>query len=156
MLVDEKRFRVLVLCTGNICRSPVAEAMLAAKLCEVKGVLVTSAGVAAPIGVAPDPKALQSAVELGYEVSPQKRSRQVSTSDLEAASVILVMENDHKQYIRRRSPINANKTFLLGQWTCGQIGDPIGQSMGVFSEVAALMESATTSWVGKIKNIATA
>lgn len=132
-----------------------AEAMLAAKLKALTNVRLSSAGVAAPLGVAPDHQAVRSATALGYQLSPDKRSRQVQQSDLTSANLILVMEIGHKQYIRRRSPMDANKTFLFGEWTSGQIADPIGKSEEFFDEVTRIMEVAAESWVARVQGIAT-
>jgi protein-tyrosine phosphatase len=139
-----------VLCTGNICRSPIAEIMLAEKLRSDPRVIVRSGGIAAPMGVPPDPEARRAAAALGYIVQPDQRSRQVSAVDLNLATVILVMEPVHKQYVRRLSMANANKTFLLGQWTCGAIPDPIGRDAAFFDAVTKSMEEAAGVWAPKI------
>ena len=110
--------------------------------------------MAAPLGVPPDSQAVKSAILLGYELAPEKRSRQVQQGDLSSANLILVMETGHKQYVRRRSPMDANKTFLFGEWTSGQIADPIGKSDAFFDEVTKIMEVAAESWVARIQGIA--
>ena len=99
-----KEFTILVVCTGNICRSPVAEAMLVKKLGASPGLRISSAGLAAPIGIKPDPLAVKAANALGYEVSPDKRSQQVLLSQMQAADMIFVMDSGHKGLVSARMP----------------------------------------------------
>lgn len=145
-----KPFSILVLCTGNICRSPVAEAILARLLSERPEVEVHSAGLAAPLGVRPDPLAVQTAATLGYIVSADKRSCAVSLPLLKGADLILVMEKVHKQEVARRMAIATGKTFLLGHWQNREIADPIGRSAQFHADIADQLELACRSWTEQI------
>jgi len=143
-------FNLLVLCTGNICRSPVAEAIFQ-KMCVGYNVSIDSAGVGAPIGVSPDPLAAAKALELGYSIRPEKKSRQVSLLDIQKADLILVMENFQKREICNRSSAAAGKTFLLGHWTGGEIDDPIGKDAEFFTSNVQTLELACRAWVGQMQ-----
>lgn len=145
-----KPFSVLVLCTGNICRSPVAEAMLARLLAGRAEIQVQSAGLAAPLGVRPDPLAVQTAAALGYTLATDKRSIAVSAPMLKGVDLILVMEKKHKREVSRQMATATGKTFLLGHWQNLEIPDPIGCSAEFFAGVADQLELACRSWAEQI------
>jgi protein-tyrosine phosphatase len=90
--------RVLMVCTGNICRSPTAEGVLRRKLTDAglaDRVEVESAGtVDYHAGSPPDHRAQQSAVRRGYDLSRQ-RARQLRDSDFERFDLLLAMDTDH-------------------------------------------------------------
>ena len=90
--------RVLMVCTGNICRSPTAEGVLRHKLAEAgmaDRVEVESAGtVDYHAGSPPDHRAQQSALRRGYDLSRQ-RARQLRPSDFERYDLLLAMDSDH-------------------------------------------------------------
>ena len=90
--------RVLMVCTGNICRSPTAEGVLRRKLADAglaHRVEVESAGtVDYHAGSPPDLRAQQSALRRGYDLSKQ-RARQVRDSDFERFDLLLAMDPEH-------------------------------------------------------------
>ena len=90
--------RVLMVCTGNICRSPTAEGVLRHKLAEAGlqyRVEVASAGtVDYHAGSPPDHRAQQSALRRGYDLSRQ-RARQLRADDFERFDLVLAMDTDH-------------------------------------------------------------
>jgi protein-tyrosine phosphatase len=90
--------RVLMVCTGNICRSPTAEGVLRRKLAEagLNGrVEVQSAGtVDYHVGSPPDHRAQQSALRRGYDLSRQ-RARQLRIEDFERFDLVIGMDSDH-------------------------------------------------------------
>src|SRR6185503_20019851 len=93
-----RRIRVLMVCTGNICRSPTAEGVLRRKLADAglaDQVEVESAGtVDYHAGSPPDHRAQQSALRRGYDLSRQ-RARQLRASDFERFDLLLAMDTDH-------------------------------------------------------------
>ena len=90
--------RVLMVCTGNICRSPTAEGVLRRKLADAglhEQVEVASAGtVDYHVGSPPDHRAQQSALRRGYDLSRQ-RARHLRTEDFERFDLLLAMDTDH-------------------------------------------------------------
>ena len=93
-----RRVRVLMVCTGNICRSPTAEGVLRHKLAQAslaEHVEVESAGtVDYHAGSPPDHRAQQSALRRGYDLSRQ-RARQLRASDFERFDMLLAMDTEH-------------------------------------------------------------
>lgn len=99
--------RVLMVCMGNICRSPMAEGMLRKALEDAgldRRVEVDSAGTHAyHIGAAPDPRAQQAIRRRGIDISSQ-RGRHVADEDFERFDYILVMDGDNYDRLMARAP----------------------------------------------------
>lgn len=95
--------RVLFVCTGNICRSPMAETVLRAVL-ERRGLAglarVDSAGTAAEIGWAMDVRAIEALERRGY-VAHDHRARQVERSLVGAGDLVVALDRGHLAYLRR-------------------------------------------------------
>ena len=101
------KVRVLMVCMGNICRSPMAEGVLRKAVQEAgleRVVETDSAGTHAyHIGSSPDPRAQQATSRRGVDIS-QLRGRKVEDADFEAFDYILVMDQDNYSKLIRRAP----------------------------------------------------
>ena len=138
---------ILIVCVGNICRSPAAEALLAHKL-EGKGLTISSAGIGALVGNPMDKTAHEVLNDHGVEHTAH-RARQVDSEMLHRADLILVMEQSHIQHIRQIAPEVHGKTFLLGKWP--DIPDPYRQSKPAFEHVHSLLTQSVESWLPYLK-----
>jgi protein-tyrosine-phosphatase len=125
---------VLFVCSGNVSRSFLAEALLRHEvdLLGRKDVSVSSAGLHAFPGSPPDPKMVQYLDSLGI-TAPAHEARQVSQEDVERADLIVVMEREHAQEIVRHWPGTGAKVALLGTYLPGipmedDVVDPFGRS----------------------------
>lgn len=139
-------YRILVVCTGNVCRSPMAEGFIKT-LAEKAGldhVEVSSAGTHAPIGCSPSTFAVEAAIERGVDI----RGNQATYLDREhvlEADLILVMEKNHLDHIQTHWPEeSAGKVRLLRTWhpqspTEEDINDPIGASREFYRNIAGLL-----------------
>ncbi len=137
---------ILVVCTGNICRSPIAACLLSAKL----GRPVLSAGIAALIGHDIAPTARQVAEEHGLKCPPHS-ARKLSREMCGDVDLILVMENRQREYIGLLAPEVSGKTLLLGKWLDNrEIPDPYHKSKDVYRQVHRLLETASSSWAAKL------
>jgi protein-tyrosine phosphatase len=98
---------VLMVCMGNICRSPTAEGVLRHKLKQAglhRQVRVDSAGtIATHAGEAPDPRAQSHALKRGYELA-DIRARQVQPDDFERFDCIVAMDWDNLEYLKEACP----------------------------------------------------
>ncbi len=107
---DAVRLRVLMVCMGNICRSPSAEGVLRAKL-ERAGLLgrvhVDSAGTHGyHTGEPPDPRAIRHAAQRGYDIA-RLRARPVVPDDFSRFDWLLAMDASNLDWLRRRAPAGA-------------------------------------------------
>jgi protein-tyrosine phosphatase len=119
--------KVLVVCTGNSCRSPMAAAWLNRHFAGT-GWMAESAGMAAWGGGPATPEAVEAMREIGIDISAH-RSRRVSAGLATKAAVILAMTEGHRQEIVHRFPETEKKTFLVHGFGLGEardVADPIG------------------------------
>jgi len=128
---------VVFICTANVCRSPMAEAIFDA-LAEERGLgwRAASAGVAALEGEDIIPKARAALEELGI-YAESHRARQVSEAMLEEADLVLVMGPRHVRALRRSFGSLAERVYTLPQYATGTateegIPDPYGHTMTAF------------------------
>ena len=143
---------ILIMCTGNVCRSPMAEALMRHRLAE-QGVQaqVLSRGLAAPAGRAPHPFAINTAQHFGVPLPDDKRAAQVNPVDLRAALIVLVMDAGHRRQVQERYPSAGGKTFLLRHWLDGQdIADPLNEPEDVFRAQWPLIDEGCQSWISQL------
>ncbi|SEK50425.1 low molecular weight protein-tyrosine-phosphatase [Halomonas daqiaonensis] len=142
--------RILIVCTGNICRSPVAAAMLQ---CRLPGLTVQSAGLGALVGQPVDAQARRLAEADGLDVEAHE-ARQLETGMLAEADLVLVMTEGQRQALAGRWPEARGKTLLLGKWLSQEqatdIPDPYRKSQDVFEHVHRLLQAATRLWADRL------
>lgn len=138
---------ILVLCMGNICRSPMAESLLRRDLGE--SFHVESAGLGALVGQSADPLAVKVMDDLGLDLRPH-RARQVDDSHLRRAQLVLVMDTAQKSETERTWPWTRGKVWRIGQWDRFDIPDPYRRPEQSFLQTRQLLETACRSWVAHL------
>jgi len=144
---------LLIVCTGNVCRSPMVEAQFIhyMKMAGLAGTVI-SRGLAAPVGRPPHPYAREVAAARGVPIAPEKRAASVTSAEMAAATAIFVMEGSHRLEIQRKYPTASGKTFLVGQWESNEIPDPINMDISAFESAWSLGEAGVQSWIGKLES----
>jgi protein-tyrosine phosphatase len=134
---------ILVVCTGNICRSPLAAALLQEALPDVQ---VRSAGLV-DMGQRPaDPHAIRLASEHGLDLAGH-RSQQLNSQLCQESDLILVMESDQRLRIAHSFPQALGKTQILTAWTNRQdIADPYRQSYKAFAHCYQQLANNCLAW----------
>ena len=141
--------KVLVVCVGNICRSPMAEAMLQHELKDKTDVFVTSAGLGSLAGHSASKHAVALMEERGLDISGHK-ARQLTPDMISDSDLILVMEAGHRRAIDSVEPAARGKIYRLCEWRDKDIPDPYGMPRKSFEEALELIEQGVSDWVGKL------
>lgn len=138
--------RILLVCIGNICRSPTAEYLLRERLA-AGDFDVSSAGLAAVVGRPMDKMAAKVLLEHGIDGS-RHRGRQLNADLLRQSDLILVMEKSHAASIARTAPEVSGKVLMLGKWQSdNDIPDPYGQPRAAFDQAYQQIDKAVCSWL---------
>ena len=144
--------RVLVVCLGNICRSPTAEAVLRERL-RVAGlegrVEVDSAGTGGwHIGMPPDARSQRHAQRRGYDLS-KLRGRQISAADFNRFDLVLGMDDDNLAELAQMKPPDANAEVRL--FAQQAVPDPYHGPAAGFEHVLDLIERASDAWMPELE-----
>lgn len=151
---------ILMVCTGNICRSPTAEGVLRRRLSEAglgDRVLVDSAGTRDyHVGEPPDPRAVQHAARRGYDLSPL-RARRIELKDFDRFDFIYAMDEGHMAELSRKRSMwrRARVALLLDEVpdvTWRSVPDPYGGTPEDFELVLDLIESAANHLVATLRD----
>ena len=141
---------VLFVCTGNICRSPIAEGLFRRLLGNRRDIEVLSAGVHAVRGQPPSLYGVQVCEEEGADISGQ-RSQPLTPTLVDRATHIFAMTGGHVETIQTLFPQSADKTFLLrefeesGTTVWRDVPDPIGLGREVYEDCAHIIKNALPS-----------
>jgi protein-tyrosine phosphatase len=148
---------ILFVCLGNICRSPMAEGIFRLRL-EQGGLghafHLDSAGTGAwHVGQPPDPRAQTAAARLGADLSPL-RARQFQASDLQRFDLLLAMDRDNLQVMRRHQGAD-DRAHLMLPWlgfeSPQDVPDPYYGDAEDFEQVARLLDGAAARFVEQIR-----
>jgi len=146
---------VLFICTGNICRSPMAEGLLKSKVSgEVDDWRIESAGTWTING---EPAALNARIamqEMGIEIDDH-RSRIINPGIIDEFSLIITMERGHKEALRIEFPQVASRVYLLSEMVgkSFDIVDPIGGPLVDFQTTAREIDQLLSQGFNRIEEL---
>ncbi|HET7757332.1 MAG TPA: low molecular weight protein-tyrosine-phosphatase [Steroidobacteraceae bacterium] len=156
--------KILFVCLGNICRSPTAEGVLRALAAREAPELileVDSAGTAGyHIGEPPDLRTRQAAARRGYDLG-SLRARIVEPGDFERFDLILAMDRENLQVLRRRAPAHTHERLRLflefaPDAEPAEVPDPYYGGPNGFEEVLDLVEAASRGLLAHLRRVSRA
>lgn len=129
---------ILLLCTGNLCRSPMAEGLFRTYLPAHE---LFSAGLSAPTGAPADPLAIALMRQMDIDISAH-RARSLAVWMMQEADLVLTMDSEQKQDVLQRYPFAADKLERLGEMDDMDIPDPHRRGLGAFRHSLNLIRQA--------------
>jgi protein-tyrosine-phosphatase len=154
---DQKH--VLFVCTGNTCRSPMAEGLFRKAIAGREDFAVSSAGVAAAKGSAASPETLAILKKRDAPLEGFK-SRQISEPILGCATHVFAMTEGHLAMLEARFPEHSDKFFLVREFSGISdkrqgidVPDPIGMGPAAYEEVAKVLDAAIPAIIAYIDSV---
>ncbi|WP_417767107.1 low molecular weight protein-tyrosine-phosphatase [Stappia sp.] len=140
--------RILFVCLGNICRSPLAEGILRAQAGDRPDMEVDSAGTAAwHVGKAPDPRSIAIAARHGIDIS-SLRARQVCTEDFSRFDLILAMDAANLADLEALAPAGA--PARLRRFLDRDVPDPYYGGADGFADVHEMLERGCAALLAEL------
>lgn len=135
--------KILVVCIGNICRSPMVEYLLKQEFPTLE---VSSAGIHAMVGHSADEKAIHAMQHLTQIDISTHIARQLNSNMLKQADLVLVMTMSQQQHIEKTWAFSKGKVFRLGHWQNKDILDPYQQDQAFFDQTCSRVQNCLADW----------
>jgi protein-tyrosine-phosphatase len=153
--------KILVICSGNICRSPMVAAYLRHRLnrSDMAHVVVSSAGTLGIRDAPASDAAIAAMAEIDIDLG-EHRSRALSAADLRSSEWVLAMDHGHLETLAARYPEGRDKRVLLRAFEAGpdpspnapDLDDPVGMPVKVFRKQRDLIRVCVDHFVLHLKH----
>jgi protein-tyrosine phosphatase len=140
---------ILIVCEGNICRSPMAQGLFAAALPDME---VHSSGLNALSGAPADETAVRLMQSRGIDISDH-RALQITREQCLHADLVLAMSLEQRKRLEDKYPFACGRTFRLGEFSKRDIPDPYRQPEWAFRESLELIDHGVREWLQRIQKI---
>jgi protein-tyrosine-phosphatase len=151
-----KPFHVLFVCTGNTCRSPMAQAILQHLVAERDDFLASSAGIAASSQSSANPQTLNVLKKKNIQLD-SFTSQPVTAELLENCTHVVTMTKQHLDYLESVFPQHSDKFYQFGEFVdiehngrVSDIPDPIGMGSQAYEQVAQIFEAGMPALIAYI------
>ena len=139
--------KILVVCVGNICRSPIGEALLQQ---QHPNLIVKSAGLSALVGEGADEKAIQVMDEWHVDMRSH-RAQQLTQELMQTFDLVLCMSKDQENCRKQNYISQRGKVYRIGHWINENVADPYKLPIEKFYESRELLNKAVESWKDKLE-----
>lgn len=140
---------ILVVCEGNICRSPMAAGLLATAL---PGVRVRSAGLNALVGEPAEETAVRLMQDRGVDIAPH-RAMQINRQMCLDSDIVLVMEREQRQRLQELYPEVCGRVFRIAEHEDRDVPDPYRQPVKAFRSALSIIDDGVRHWLQRIQRL---
>ena len=142
---------LLIVCVGNICRSPMAEYLLRAEF-ERDGLKVHSAGLGALVAAPAHAVAQELLAAKGIDMSAH-RAKQLNAQMINEADLVLTMESWHNSSVVKLSPLVQGRVYRIGEFQAFDVADPYRGSHEEFVHSLNEIERGLDGWKDRIRAV---
>jgi protein-tyrosine phosphatase len=138
---------ILVVCEGNICRSPMGAGLLATLLPQAS---VSSAGLGAVSGMPADETAVRLMLSRGIDIASH-RAMQITRDACQRAELVLVMSTEQRKRVEESYPFAYGRVYRLCEFNKRDVPDPYRQSEHVFRDTLQMIDEGVREWLLRIQ-----
>lgn len=143
---------IIFVCTGNTCRSPMAEGFFKTLSADSGVFDVCSRGTHAIDGLSASEYSVIAASELGSDISSHL-SRQITQADVSWADFIFTMTSSHASVLKAAFPESSKKIFTIAEFALSaDVSDPYGGDLATYRECAAQLRAAVQKIYDKLSD----
>ncbi len=143
--------KIIFVCTGNTCRSPMAEGLLKKKS---NGIEITSRGIAVWSDAGANPLAIEAVSRFGVDISDH-HAKPFKYEEVEGDTLVLTMTEEHANIIERQYPKLTGKVHTIKNFagSAGDIEDPYGFDLKIYEDCAKELDRLTDKIAEQYNNI---